>query len=113
MASFQLFIDCLLQVSGWLLVLIFAAMTSVMAGMFFSSLIRTIKKTTPETKSMPKFLLFILAILALLNLIPVIELVKAGWNAWDITFFAIEALGALIGIISGCLHNGHDFEFDR
>ena len=113
MASFQLFIDCLLQVSGWLVVLIFAAMSSLMVGTFFNCLIKTIRKINKKTVALFKTLLAILAILILINIVPTIELIKTGWDAWEIAFFAIEALGALIGIVSGCLHNGHDFEFDR
>ena len=109
MASLNIFIDCLLQVSGWLLVLIFAAMASLLADTFFYCLIKTIRKADP----LLRVLLSILAILILLNIVPVIELIKAGWDAWKIAFFAIEAIGALLGIISGCLHNGDNFEFDR
>lgn len=113
MASLNIFIDCLLQVSGWLLVLIFAAMASLLAGIFFNCLIKTIRKINKKTDPLLKVLLSILAILILLNIVPVIELIKAGWDAWKIAFFAIEAIGALLGIISGCLHNGDNFEFDR
>ena len=113
MASLNIFINCLMQVAGWLLVLIFAAMASLLAGTFFSCLIKTIRKVNEETEALLKFLLSVAAVLILINIVPIIELIKAGWDAWEIAFFAIEAIGALIGIISGCLHNGHDFEFDR
>ena len=113
MASLNIFINCLMQVAGWLLVLIFAAMASLLAGTFFSCLIKTIRKVNEKTEALLKFLLSVAAVLILINIVPIIELVKTGWDAWKIAFFVIEAIGALIGIISGCLHNGHDFEFDR
>ncbi len=93
--------------------LIFAAMAGLLAGTFFNCLIKTIRKINKKTDPLLKVLLSILAFLILLNIVPIIELVKTGWDAWEIAFFAIEALGAIIGIVSGCVHNGHDFEFDR